>query len=110
MRAMSSRHLVCAFTRCQQQNRSATTAAAVATTRPWEDIPSLPRGLPIVGNATLLGKPYGIERFSKNLALLLKKYDPDNIGLLRFNSAVMNSTKGGKGRIIMISKPEYIEV
>ena len=76
--------------------------------RPYEDLPSLPRGLPLVGNFLKLGaKPHGFERASENMKLLSAKYDPLGLGLLRMESKMVNPT--GQGRIVMVSDPEEVQ-
>ena len=68
----------------------------------YEDLPSLPRGLPIVGNRhMLMSGPQGPHRLADNFIKVGKEYDKDGVGMVRINSQVMNPGKGeGKGVLV----------
>ena len=118
----SPRPIVSTLTkRCQ----STAVAASTTAVRPWEDIPSFPKGknmdiiqfilamnfkilgLPFLGNLHMLfKKPNGIEKMTENLNDLINKLDPDRIGLLRCEAKYFNPE--GDGRILFAYEPDLV--
>ena len=94
-------------------NRLLATAAKPASEakslKPFESIPSLPRGIPIIGNVHhLFSKPYGRERSADNFREIERKYDPDGVGMVRMDSLVINPGEG-KGRVVLVCDADVVE-
>ena len=88
---------------------AANQALESTTVRPFEDLPSLPRGFPVVGNIHhLFGKPHGQLRAANNFIDIGKKYDPDGIGMVRMESLAMNPG-AGKGRALLVYDADIVE-
>ena len=94
--------------------RPLSSAAAAAKTapdstqpKPFEEIPSIPKGWPILGNFDVMLKPHGIARAAENLDILMEKHNPGEVGLLRANSKLMNPY--GNGDIVFVMRPEDVQ-
>ncbi|XP_059096485.1 probable cytochrome P450 49a1 [Tigriopus californicus] len=89
--------------------KCSTTAAPTLSLRNYEELPSVPGGLPFLGSFMKLGaKPYGWEKHTENLQLLREKHDPEDYGLLRMTSRLFNPT--GEGRILAFFDPKDVEI
>ena len=51
-------------------------------------------------------KPGGLAKAADNLRKLRKEFDTENVGILRFDSKMMNPE--GDGRVILVSDPDDI--
>ena len=74
---------------------------------PFEAIPAMPKGLPILGNFDILMKPHGIARAGDNLIELMEKHHPGEVGLLRANSKLVNPY--GDGDMVFVLRPEDVQ-
>ena len=73
----------------------------------FEEIPSLPRGLPYVGNFIRLSdKPHGWEHFHENLLKHKEAADTENVGILRGHSRIINPEDPEGGKFVFVFHPE----
>lgn len=90
--------------------RCSTIAPASSTSlKSYEELPSVPGGLPFLGSFIKLGaKPHGWEKHTNNLQLFREKHDPQDLGLLRMTSRLFNPV--GEGRFLVFFDPKDVEI
>lgn len=87
--------------------RTAGQATTSTTPRPYEDIPELPFGwTPFAGSLATM-PPHGLARGAENIKKIQKKYDRNNLGMVRATSPAINSARGS--RILLIFDPDLVE-